>query len=85
MGKPIVLRLHAEHALAEREIELSWVERAVREPDWIEVDPQDSALERRFRAVPEREGRILRVVCAENDDTIVVVTAFLDRRARRRP
>ncbi len=82
MPKPIQFRLHAEHALAEREIAREWVERTVLAPEWTEPDP-DPALERRFRAIPERGGRILRVVCAENDAMILVVTAFLDRRARR--
>jgi len=80
--KPLVLRKHAEVALAERRLDVAWVEAAAREPEWSEPDP-DPTLERRFRAVPERDGRILRVVCVENHDTIVVVTAFLDRKARR--
>ncbi len=83
MAKPIVLRVHATRALAERALELAWVERTARAPEWTEADPNDAALERRFRVVPEREGRILRVVCAENDAMILVVTAFLDRKARR--
>lgn len=83
MVKPIVLTEHGKHAMAERAIELAWVERTAREPEWIAPEPADPALERRFRAVPERAGRILRVVCAEDHAIIVIVTAFLDRRARR--
>jgi hypothetical protein len=69
--------------MAERRLDQTWVERTAREPEWIEPEPSDPALERRFRAVPERDGRILRVVCGEDDANITVVTAFLDRRARR--
>lgn len=83
MTKPIVLTDHAKVAMAERAIEFAWVERTVHEPEWTEPEPSDPALERRFRAVPERDGRILRVVCGEDDAMITIVTAFLDRRARR--
>jgi hypothetical protein len=81
--KPIVLTDHAKVVLDERSLELAWVERTAREPEWTEPEPGDPMLERRFRAVPERDGRILRVVCGEDDATIVIVTAFIDRRARR--
>ncbi|MBL8537954.1 MAG: DUF4258 domain-containing protein [Hyphomonadaceae bacterium] len=83
MPKRIVLTDHANVALIERSLEMAWIERTAREPEWTEPEPNDPTLERRFRAVPERNGRILRVVCSEDDATIVVVTAFLDRRARR--
>jgi hypothetical protein len=80
--KPIVLTEHAQFAMTERRLDLPWIERTALAPEWTEPDP-DPTLQRRFRAVPEREGRILRVVCAEDHATITVVTAFLDRRARR--
>jgi hypothetical protein len=81
--KPVVLSLHAERAMEERQIDLAWIERTVRSPEWTAPEPLDPSLERRFATVPERGGRILRVVCGENHDTITIVTAFLDRRARR--
>jgi hypothetical protein len=81
--KRIVFTEHANVALTERSLELEWIERTAREPEWTEPEPTDSTLERRFRAVPERDSRILRVVCGEDDDTIRIVTAFLDRQARR--
>ncbi len=83
MFKPIALTDHAKVAMAERALDLAWIDRTAREPEWTEPEPADPTLERRFRAVPERDGRILRVVCGEDDDTITIVTAFLDRRARR--
>ncbi len=85
MPKRIVLTDHANVALTERSLDLAWVERTARMPEWTEPEPTDPTLERRFRAVAERDGRILRVVCGEDDATIVIVTAFLDRRARRPP
>jgi hypothetical protein len=83
LTKQIALTDHAKVALEERSLELAWVERTAHEPEWTEAEPTDPTLERRFRAVPERDGRILRVVCGEDDATITIVTAFLDRRARR--
>jgi hypothetical protein len=66
----------------ERDLDAAWIERAAREPDWATPD-DDPELQRRYRVIPERNNRIIRVVCCENDDTIFVVTAFFDRRARR--
>lgn len=83
MAKRIVLTNHARTAVTERTLDLAWVERTALQPEWTEPEPSDPTLERRFRAVPERDGRILRVVCGEDDATITIVTAFLDRRARR--
>lgn len=80
--KPVVLTTHAATVVAERGLDIAWVERTANEPDWTMPDA-DPRLERRFKAVPERDGRMLRVVCYETDDAIYVVTAFLDRRARR--
>ena len=45
--KPIVLTEHAKHAMAERGIDLAWVERTAREPEWTEPEHTDPALERR--------------------------------------
>ncbi len=83
LSKSIVFSAHAEQVIIERALERAWIEEAVTTADWTVPDPSDPTLERRFRTVPERDGRTLRVVCRENDDTIEIVTAFLDRRARR--
>ena len=82
-AKRIVLSNHARIATTERALDLVWIERTALEPQWVEPELSDPTLERRFRAVPERDDRILRVVCGEDDGIINIVTAFLDRRARR--
>jgi hypothetical protein len=79
--KPVVLSLHAEHVAKQRGILSPWIEEAAYQPDWVEPDP--SGAERRFRAIPERDNRILRIVCTETDTEVRVITAFLDRKARR--
>jgi uncharacterized DUF497 family protein len=68
-----------------RHIDLTWVESTVRKPDWIEPDPVDRLIERRFRAIPEFGGRILRVACVETNSGIRVISVMFDRNARRKP
>jgi hypothetical protein len=70
--------------MRERAIAADWVERAVWAPDWVETDPGDPAVERRYRAISEYGDRILRVVCSETNTHIRVIIVHLDRRARRR-
>tara|TARA_R110002020_G_scaffold16307_19_gene57733 strand:- start:21632 stop:21889 length:258 start_codon:yes stop_codon:yes gene_type:complete len=83
MPKPIRYTRHAETVLMERDLEKAWVERTVYQPDWRTSEPRDNSAERRFRTVPERQGRILRVICVENALEIRIISVFLDRRARR--
>ena len=63
---------------------MEWIETAARQPDWRKPDRSDPEVERRYLVLPELEHRVLRVACIEDDATIRVVTAFLDRGARRR-
>lgn len=82
-GKPLRYTRHALDALAERELRTEWVELAARQPEWREPDPDDDVVERRFLTIPERGDRILRVAVVETPKEIRILTAFLDRRARR--
>lgn len=83
MPKAIRYTRHAETVLIERDLEKSWVERTVYQPEWRTNEPRDSSAERRYRPVPERDGRVLRVICVENAIEIRIISVFLDRRARR--
>ncbi len=65
--------------MREREIATAWVESALNAPACDECDPNDPRLRRAFAPVPERDGRMLRVVYAEDRDGLRVITAFLDR------
>lgn len=73
------------HALIDRiqlyGLEISWVERIVRKPEWTTLDPQPG-VERRFGKVPELGGRVLRVACVEEEDHIRVLSVHPDRKAR---
>jgi len=76
----------SEHALTtvrERNLEPEWVEETVRQPDWSLPDPTHPERERRYKVLPSRDHRILRAVVVETSAEIRIVTAFLDRKARR--
>jgi hypothetical protein len=81
--KPLRYTRHADDVVAERELDRSWIERTVREPDWTRPDPRRPGIERRFRAIPEFGNRVLRVACLETEGEIRIVTVFIDRDARK--
>ena len=81
--KPIRFTRHAIDAMEERRLERQWIEAAVRDPQWQESDRRDPSVMRRFRTISQRGGRVLRVAYVETETEIRVVSAFLDRRARR--
>ncbi len=79
----IVYTRHALEVMREREIAAEWVDRTLRDPFADEADPSDPSLRRAWAAVPERDGRLLRVVYATDASGIRVIIAFLDRGRRR--
>lgn len=81
--KKVIFTHHAEDAIRERKIDRQWIIRTAFEPEWSESDPDRSGIERRFRAIPEFEDRVLRVACYETDAELRIVTVFFDRRARK--
>jgi len=54
------LTMHAREALVERGIAVEWMEAALSDPMLVLPDPDDPAVERRFRRIAEFEGRVLR-------------------------
>jgi hypothetical protein len=68
--------------MTERQLSPEWVEETVRNPQWVEPDPHDLQVQRRFRPIAERDNRFLRVACVETVE-IRIISAFLDRRARQ--
>ncbi|MCZ8181131.1 MAG: DUF4258 domain-containing protein [Rhizobium sp.] len=82
MSKPLHFTAHAKTVILERQLELDWIERIVHNPDWSESDPSGPPMERRFGRVPERQDRIVRVICLETETEIRIISAFLDRNAR---
>lgn len=68
----LILTAHASFRLKVRKVDRGWIERTARYPDWTSADPRDPTLERRYKAIPEFGNRILGVVCAETNTTIVL-------------
>lgn len=84
MTRRINLTLHALKALNDRRIEVEWIARTLNDPDAIEPDRQWLDAVRAFKAIPERDGRVLRVVYVpEGDHAARVLTVFFDRGRRR--
>ena len=59
-----------------------WVESAVAEPALRTSDPNDPEVERFFRRIPERDGRVLRVAVNTRVAPWRVVSVFFDRSMR---
>ncbi len=76
------LTKHAERALAEREIPIEWVERTLDAPELSLPDPDDPAVERRFRRIPEFGDRVLRVAVNASVVPKRVVSVFFDRKMK---
>jgi hypothetical protein len=74
---------HALAMLAERGIGREWVERTLLSPDVVEPDPRHPGRLRAFKALPERDGRILRVVYVRTGEDYRIITLFLDRGRQR--
>ncbi|WP_371747286.1 DUF4258 domain-containing protein [Acuticoccus sp. I52.16.1] len=75
---------HARDELARRGIQLDWIESAVERPIYVEPDPEDATLERRYARIAAHGNRVLRVVCRPQADVVEIITVFFDRNARRR-
>ena len=73
--------VHARDMLTERVIPDSWVVRAVESPSRTVI--HDDGTTHYLSEVPERNGRILRVVMNAKASPPIVVTVFFDRRLRR--
>lgn len=68
--------------MREREILREWVERTLATPELVRPDPDDAAVERRFRRIPEFDGRVLRVAVNTTVEPMRVVSVFFDRAMR---
>lgn len=82
--KPITYDPHAVERIAARQLSKALVERTVRAPSWTEPDPTRPGVERRFAVLPELGGRVLRVAVRDRGSDLYVITAVIDRNARRR-
>ena len=79
------LTSHAEAAALKRKIDLSWIERALAEPEWTEPDQAKPGVMHAFLRIAERNYRVLRVVYNPSVHPLRVITVYFDRRLRGRP
>lgn len=79
------LTQHARHVLHERGIRIEWLERTLTAPERVLPDPSDPSVERRFRAIPECGGRVLRVAVNVTVTPQRVVSVFFDRTQKGKP
>jgi len=76
------LTKHAKKVLAERGIPIEWMERTLAEPELRQPDPDDAAVERRYRRIPEFGGWVLRVAVNTAVEPNRVVSIFFDRQMK---
>lgn len=79
---PVRLTQHASDVLEERHISVEWVVRAIEQPVLACQDAEDEQLAHALAPIPERQGRVLRVVYNREASGIRVVTAYFDRSMR---
>ena len=78
------LTAHAANVIAERRIPEEWVARVLRAPMRVEADSHDPTLRHALAAIPENDGRVLRVVYNDTVRPWQIVTADFDRKERGR-
>jgi Domain of unknown function (DUF4258) len=83
MARRVVYTYHALEKFQERRIALEWIDRTLDEPDVTEPDPTQPGAIRAFKAMAERDFRVLRVVYTDEGEDRRVITVFFDRRRRR--
>lgn len=77
-----ILSAHAETVIAERGINLQWIERVLSNPERTEDGKDDAALRHALGRIPEHGNRVLRVVYNGSVEPVRVVTVYFDRTLR---
>ena len=78
--------LHSQAELGnerKRQIEIAWLEQVLDDPEWVETDSSEPALEHRLRRIAGFDNRVLRVIVRRSGTLMVVVTVYFDRRSTR--
>ena len=85
MGPVYQLTSHAAAAALKRKIEMTWIERALAEPEWTQPDPAKPGVMHAFLRIAERRDRVLRVVYNPSVQPVRVITVYFYRRLRGKP
>lgn len=73
---------HAVTTVSERNIDMSWIERAISHPARVEPDKSDPELQHHLLGIEENENRVLRVVINTTVEPLRVITAYFDRKLK---
>ena len=73
------LSQHARDVIAERQIEIEWIERVLDHPQRNEPDRFDPELRHHLGKIPEFEDRVLRVVFNPSAYPLRIITVYFDR------
>ncbi len=76
------LSVHFKEMLKERCINLEWTEATLRRPDFTER--KNDGTVHYIKRIDEYDGRWLRVIVNESINPNKIITAFFDRRVRRK-
>ena len=74
--------IHFKEMLKERNIPEAWVEQTLSDPDLVENNNDGTT--HYIKKILENNNRWLRIIINENKTPSKIVTAFFDRRLRRR-
>ncbi len=70
--------------MAERSINLDWLERVLANPEKVEADDEHRDLRHALGRIPEHGNRVLRVVYNSAVEPVRVVTVYFDRTVRNK-
>lgn len=79
-----VLSAHAQTVMAERSINVDWLERVLVNPKKVEADKEHRDLRHALGRIPEHDNRVLRVVYNGVVEPVRVVTVYFDRTLRNK-
>jgi hypothetical protein len=74
-----ILSAHAETVIAERGIDLQWIDRVLANPERTEKSRNDPAVRYALGQIPEHDNRVLRVVYNGSVEPVRVITVYFDR------
>jgi len=82
--RPYDLTEHAKDVIAERSIQVDWIEQVLDRPELVEPDSYDPHLTHYVGRIQQYGNRALRVVLNIQATPVRIVTVFFDRKMKGR-
>jgi len=73
------LSSHAKERLQQRQIKEEWISRALDDPDFEDIDPNNNTLHRVWKRIPEYSNLAMRVVYNPSTKPVKIITVLFDR------